>query len=126
MLSICRKTLTLELESFSMVEGKFNIKTGQICFDSSDDSEDIYSNAWAQIAFRFSGYNLRIPKESGGALYITRLMVDLKTHAIYTIDPDTYERIELGTMPEFKTPEEAIGILEKFIEDLKEKYKGSV
>lgn len=126
MLSIRRKSLIMSLESMDVVNGKFNIKEGQICFDTDSGSDDWDSTNWARIEFRFNGYNLRIPKEPEGVRYVTSLCVDLKGHSIFTIDPGTYERIELGTMPEFKTPEDAIGILEQFIEGLKEKYKDSV
>lgn len=128
MLSICRKTLILSLESMEFVDDKFRFKEGQISFDTDFGSDDDIggSTNWAFIEFRFDGYNLRIPKEPEGVRYVTSLCVDLKDHSIFTIDTDTYERIELGTMPEFKTPEDAIGILEQFIENLKEKYKDSV
>lgn len=127
MLSICRKTLILSLESMEFVNDKVRIKQGEICFDTDSDTDyHTGSTDWARIEFRFAGYNLRIPKEPEGVKYVTSLCVDLKDHSIFTIDSDTYERIELGTMPEFKIPEDAIGILEQFIEDLKEKYKDSV
>lgn len=122
MLSIRSKTLILSLESMEFVNNKVHIKEGQISFSTDSDIDyDGGNTDWTCIEFRFEGYNLRIPKEPEGVRYITSLCVDLKDHSIFTIDTDTYERIELGTMPEFKTPEDAIGILEHFIEDLKEK-----
>ena len=117
-----QKTLILSLESMEFVNDKFCLKEGQISFVTDSDIDyNFGSTDWAFIEFWFDGYNLRIPKEPEGVRYVTRLCVDLKDHSIFTIDPGTYERIELGTMPEFKTPEDAIGILEQFIEDLKEK-----
>lgn len=122
MLSIRSKTLILSLESMEFVNDKVHIKEGKISFyTDSDIGYDSGNTDWDCIEFRFEGYNLRIPKEPEGVRDVTSLCVDLKDHSIFTIDTDTYERIELGTMPEFKTPEDAIGILEQFIEDLKEK-----
>lgn len=124
MLSIRKKPLTLSLESMEFVDDKFCLKEGQLCFDTDyGPNNDSGSTNWAYIEFRFDGYNLRISKYPEGVRYVTSLCVDLKDHSIFTIDTDTYERIELGIMPEFKTPEDAIGILEQFIENLKEKNK---
>lgn len=116
----------MELESLEIIDGQFDIKSGIISFYTGDDGDAAYFNEWQDIVFKFHGYKLRIPKESEGIRRITNLCVNLTDRIIFTIDNDTNERIELGTMPEFKTPEDAIGILEQFIEDLKEKYKDSV
>lgn len=126
MLSIRKRTLRMELESLEIIDGQFDIKSGIISFYTGDDDDAAYFNEWRNIVFEFHGYKLRIPKEPEGIRRITNLCVNLTDRIIFTIDNDTNERIELGTMPEFKTPEDAIGILEQFIEDLKEKYKDSV
>ena len=52
---------------------------------------------------------------------IDNLMVDLRTKKIRSWCKSIYDFVELGTMKDFNTPEEAIDILVQVMEDIKEK-----
>ena len=115
MYGIREKQLIMQLEEFDWRNEKFNIKTGVISFKS--DSESL-STDFARIDFNFTGINANTPI---GVMYIDNLTVDLRTMKIRSWCKSIYEYLELGTMEKFQTPEEALAILEKFIDDIKEK-----
>lgn len=115
MYGIREKQLIMQLEGFDRRNGKFNIKNGTISFKTDDES---LSTDFATIDFHFVGINANTPK---GVLYIDNVMVDLKTMKIRSWCKSIYDFVELGTMDKFKTPEEAVVILDKFIDSIEEK-----
>ena len=116
MYSVYKKQLVMELQSLSSKFYKFGIiHTATISFESDEES---CSPDYATITFNFDTFNANTPV---GVLCIDNLMVDLRTKKIRSWCKSIYDFVELGTMKDFKTPEEAIAILEQVMEEIKEK-----
>lgn len=116
MYSVYKKRLVMELESLGSKFYKFGIlHTATISFESDEESD---SSDYATITFNFNTFNARTPL---GVLCIDNFMVDLRTKKIRSWCKSIYDFVELGTMKDFNTPEEAIDILTQVMEDIKEK-----
>lgn len=111
MFHIHRRRLEWQLLSMGTEAERFYIHEGTITFESDDESLD---GGYTQISFSFSpGAILHTPE---GAKRVDVILVDLRSKEIQMWDKESYEWITLGIMEEFKTEEEALRILEKFIE----------
>jgi len=116
MYSVYKKHLVMELEDLGSKFYKFGVlHTATISFDSDEESG---SSDYATITFNFDCFNANTPV---GVLCIDNFMVDLRTRKIRSWCECMYDFVELGTMKDFKTPEEAIEILTQVMEEIKEK-----
>lgn len=116
MYSVYKKHLVMELECLGSKFYKFGIMHhATISFESDEESG---SSDYATITFHFDTFNANTPV---GVLCIDNLMVDLRTKKIRSWCKSIYDFVELGTMKDFNTPEEAIDILVQVMEDIKEK-----
>ena len=115
MYSIRKKHLIIDLESIGVTDGKFSMKQGTISFESDEESS---SPEYARITFNFNCINANTPT---GVMCIDNLMVNLQTMKIWSWCKCIYDWVELGTMETFKTPEDAIRILEQFVDTIEAK-----
>lgn len=109
MFNIKQKRLEYGLEYMGVKDGKLIIEEGHIFFETDPDG---LSQDWAWIHFIFPHVLLRTPV---GVKWTKHVSVHVPDKKIYWRDDVTYEQVELGTMEDFKTPEEALRILEKFV-----------
>jgi hypothetical protein len=114
MLSVVEKHLVLELREMKVIDVKLVIKEGSISFDSDED--DCNPNDYSRITFNFLPSKVNTPV---GIRYINSVLVNLNDNKIRFMDKQTgYGWVVLGEMKEFKEPEEAINILENFIDSI--------
>lgn len=93
---------------FMPVNGDFVIETYSDLYRKEDECDNI--TMWIDpISIKLSDNEVK---------WLSSLFVTLDDdRTIRTRDPYKYNWINLGKMPEFKTPEEALSILEKFLQD---------
>lgn len=112
MFNIGNRRLVWGLYSYGKKDGHLYIKDGAIIFETDENGR---SHEYIHIMFTYRPSALL--HTSAGDKSISCLDVDVPSKKIRTFDKDEHEWIELGFMEDFKTPEEALRILEKFIED---------
>ena len=110
-----KKEVVFELESLEVINSKPILRKGKIQFiydNEQGDGELNVSNFedLTKIIFKFSSVKTK---------EIHRLdNIIVKEKIIYSFDKDKIELIKLGEMKNFSSFEEAINILEKFVEEI--------
>lgn len=110
MFSVKYKHLEYDLEDMGVRDGKLVIREGHIFFETDPDG---LSQDWAWIHFIFPRVLLRTPVGVRRIKCVSAYVPDRK---VYWRNNITDEQVELGVMEEFETEEEALRILERFVE----------
>lgn len=110
-----RKEVIFDLESLEVINSKSILRKGKIQFIYNNEQGDgelnvSYFEDLTKIIFKFNSIKTK---------EIHRLdNLIVKEKIIYTFDKDKSELIKLGKMKDFSSFQEAVSILEKFVEEL--------
>lgn len=113
MFDIIEKQLLFELKEMKVKDGKLSIKEGTIRFYSYE--EDYCTKDYSSIEFNFTPIKVNTHL---GTHYINSIFVNLMDNKIRFMNKENNEWIILGEMKDFKEPEEALAILETFIDKM--------
>lgn len=111
-----RKEVIFKVESFEVENNELFLKDGIIKFiyNDEDNGFTLNTNDIQKIIFEFT----TTIKTKIEPYYVNNFIIDMNEKIIYTYNKNTFKLIKLGEMKEFKSFQEAINIIENFMEEI--------
>ncbi len=112
-----RKEVIFKVESFEVENNEPILKDGIIKFiynkEIGDGEFTVITKDIQKIIFNFTKIKTKVEP-----YYVNNFIINMNEKIIYTYNRDNFKLIKLGEMKEFKSFQEAINIIENFMEEI--------